>query len=663
MRYVLIPLFLALAAGNVLSQNRVTDSLIALTGKPGIHDTVKIKLYGDISWELMGSDINKAKEYAQKELDLSAKMDRKSDVAQAQSDLGNIYNRQSVFDTALMHYQEALKIRKELKQTEKVAGIYNNMATVYMRQTKFKEALSMNFEALKVFEEIGSLAKQANILSNIAIIYRELNQKQVAETFFKRGLKLAKEERLPVIEGRILVNLAGLKFEMYENDTVQKTQIDSALYYYLEAEKIMTGLNDLYNMSVVQNGMGSIYSRKREYDKAIAYFEKALKNRESLGDRYGIALSLLGLGDANYNKKNYDKAIHYFNQCIPILTEVKNYLNLKQAYSKLAKAYHAKKEYGLAFKFFELYDRYKDSVYTGENARQMAEMQTKYETEKKELENKELKDQNIIKELEIEKQTQRHFIKNVVIASVLGLFVLLSLLGYLFYKRKQLQLKAEQDAELARQKEIRTKSIIEAEEKERKRIAQDLHDGVGQILSAAKLNLSALESKVNLEHQDQKDAYKNALDLIDDSVREVREVSHNMMPNTLIKLGLASAIREFITKVGNIPTLKIDLEIVGLDSRINESVETVLYRVIQETVNNILKHAKATHISLQLVRHDTELTVMIEDNGVGFDTEKISEFAGIGLKNIISRIEFLNGTVHFDSIPGRGTNVIIEVPA
>ena len=139
-------------------------------------------------------------------------------------------------------------------------------------------------------------------------------------------------------------------------------------------------------------------------------------------------------------------------------------------------------------------------------------------------------------------------------------------------------------------------------------------------------------------------------------------MSHNMMPNTLIKLGLASAIKEFITKIGNVPNLKIDLEIVGLDQRLEENTETTLYRAIQEIVTNIIKHSKANKISIQLIRHDNELSVLIEDNGIGFDTSKINEFEGIGLKNIISRVEFVNGTVNFDSTPGKGTTVVIDVP-
>lgn len=334
---------------------------------------------------------------------------------------------------------------------------------------------------------------------------------------------------------------------------------------------------------------------------------------------------------------------------------LKNYLNLKQAYGKLAEAYELKKDYPSSLKYYQLYASYKDSIYNEENAKQMAEMQTKYDVDKKDLELAKNK-------AELEAQEKQAFIKNIIIISVVLLLILLSGLGILFYRKKQIEQQAKLDAEIANQKEIRTKAILDAEEKERRRIAQDLHDGVGQLLSAAKLNLSNLDSKLIAQTEEQKAAMQNALNLVDDSVKEVRLVSHNMMPNTLIKLGLGSAVREFITKLGNAPNLKIDLEIVGLDTRLENQVETVLYRVIQEIINNIIKHAKASHISMQLIRHETEMNVMIEDNGIGFDTSRLENFEGIGLKGIQTRIEFLNGSVHFDSSIGRGTTVIIDIP-
>ncbi|MDP2388614.1 MAG: sensor histidine kinase [Bacteroidota bacterium] len=654
---LIIGIFLILLPAISSSQNTFVDSLIKAVQKQGIHDTVKIKLYGDISWELIGSDITKALDYANKELELATKTKRKADIAQAESDIGNIYNRKTSYDTALIHYNKALDLRKELKQDVKIAGVYSNIATVLMRQSKFEKAIDINFKSLKIFEQIGDEGKQATILGNIGNLYYELEQNKSAEVFFKKGLVLARKAKFTVIEGNILVNLGGLKFEtgVINDSVVNAQQLDSALYYFLEAEKILSANNALYNLGVVYNNLGRIYTEKKDLNKALSFYEEGLKNREALEDTYGMGLSYMNIGEVEKQKKNWNKSIEYLNKAEAIFRTTNNFLNLKQAYGKLAEAYEGKQDLTSSLKYYQLYSNYKDSIYNETNSEKFAEMQTKYESEKKDLEIAKQNAELIANENE--KKRRETFI-----IALGALLVLTIALGYFIYSRNKIKEKARLSAEIANQKEIRSKAVIEAEEKERRRIAQDLHDGVGQILSAAKLNLSGLESKLKLDNVEQSSLLANALELVNDSVKEVRAVSHNMMPNTLIKLGLASAVREFITKIGTIPNLKIDLQIVGLDERLENTIETVLYRVIQEVVSNIIKHAKANHISMQLIKHDGELTIMIEDNGVGFDKKNLDKFEGIGLKNIISRVEFLNGHVEFDSTPGQGTTVVVEVP-
>jgi two-component system, NarL family, sensor kinase len=149
--------------------------------------------------------------------------------------------------------------------------------------------------------------------------------------------------------------------------------------------------------------------------------------------------------------------------------------------------------------------------------------------------------------------------------------------------------------------------------------------------------------------------------LVDESCKEVRSVSHQMMPNALLKSGLASAIREFIDKIDN-RILKINLYTEGLDERLEENTETVLYRVIQECVNNVIKHAGANQLDISLLKDPDGISATIEDNGKGFNTTNQQKFDGIGLKNIKSRVEFLKGTVDFDSSEGNGTLVAIHIP-
>ena len=156
-------------------------------------------------------------------------------------------------------------------------------------------------------------------------------------------------------------------------------------------------------------------------------------------------------------------------------------------------------------------------------------------------------------------------------------------------------------------------------------------------------------------------SFEKVIGMMDESCKEVRSVSHQMMPNALLKSGLASAIKEFIDKLDS-RVLKVNLHTEGLNERLDSNVETVLYRVIQECVNNVIKHAGANTLHISLIKDEDGIAATIEDNGKGFDMKDKLKFEGIGLKNIASRIGYLKGTVDFDSKPGSGTLVAIHVP-
>jgi signal transduction histidine kinase len=297
--------------------------------------------------------------------------------------------------------------------------------------------------------------------------------------------------------------------------------------------------------------------------------------------------------------------------------------------------------------YFEKGIRVSDSILNTDVTKQIAEMGTKYETEKKEQENLLLKKDNKIKSLSL------WFL-------IIGLLLTVATF-YLIFNRNKMKQKTLLQAEMLKQQELRSKAVLDAEETERQRIAKDLHDGIGQMLSAVKLNLSTVQSKITI-NENEKLLFQNAISLVDDSVKEVRSISHNMMPNMLIKKGLANAVRDFIDKLSG-TTLKIDLEITGMNERLESTLESILFRVLQELVNNIIKHAQANHITIQLLKFENEITIMIEDNGVGFKVDDtLQSDKGIGLKNIISRIDFLKGNINFDSTINKGTTVTIDIP-
>jgi two-component system NarL family sensor kinase len=238
-----------------------------------------------------------------------------------------------------------------------------------------------------------------------------------------------------------------------------------------------------------------------------------------------------------------------------------------------------------------------------------------------------------------------------------------ALLAYLLFRQRQLKEEARIQEEIRKQQEATTKAVLDAEEKERRRIAGDLHDGVGQLLSAALLNLKQFSKGLVSSESIKTDTVEDAIKMVEDSYDEMRSISHQMMPNALVKFGLVSAVREFVNKIdGNV--IKISLGVSGLDERLESQKETVLYRVIQECVNNVIKHAKATQMSIQLTYDESGTSLAIEDNGIGFDASAIDweSSNGLGLKNMKDRLELLNGEIEIDSRPGKGTSITIFVP-
>jgi len=204
-------------------------------------------------------------------------------------------------------------------------------------------------------------------------------------------------------------------------------------------------------------------------------------------------------------------------------------------------------------------------------------------------------------------------------------------------------------------------AIIETEEKERKRIAQDLHDSVSQTMSAAKINLTVVGGELQFINEEQRKRYQKAIRLVDDGFKEVRTISHNMMPWALLETGLSLVIKQFIENIEN-DTISINFFSKGFEEHFDDTIETILYRVLQECVNNVMKHAGASRLDISLMRDEENISLTIEDNGKGFDMSDPDRYVGMGLKNMQARISFLKGKIELDSTPGKGTLVSVYIP-
>lgn len=504
----------------------------------------------------------------------------------------------------------------------------------YAANLKFATAM------LQVAEKTGNCNDIANATLKVAASYYYLQQRGLSLQLMHKARALAEQCHVDSLVWIADRQLGALYFE--------NSVDDSSLYYLKDAERLLNKDNgNLAERSYLYAILGELVYRHM-HDKANGkrYFDLALQYATRAHDTVKMAFANVKQGSFYNTEGDCQQAIVYYKQAVALYTAAHLPEGIMYAIHMLGWAYS---ECGLAKESYQSMLQLKvmrDSFFRDETAKRTAEYRTLYETEKKERENLQLQKDNAVKEREAQ---------IIIVTSISGFLILIAVFVIVYTRYKQKK-KAEFDERIAMQQKLRFKAVLEAEEKERVRIARELHDSLGQMLSAAKMNVSAMDSH---SEEDTK-LMNNAKKLIDDSVKEVRSISHNLMPAGLMDKGIVFALNELANKINDTGLLHIDLMIAESEHRLDSSVEIAIYRIVQEVVNNMIKHSKANKVEVLLDYNTEKIYLSIKDNGVGFDTSKIETSSGIGWKNIFSRVYMMNGDVEVNSQPGKGTLVNIE---
>ena len=254
---------------------------------------------------------------------------------------------------------------------------------------------------------------------------------------------------------------------------------------------------------------------------------------------------------------------------------------------------------------------------------------------------------------------QKNILNYILIGAALTLLII-SILSYRTYKQKQV-LQHRRISELETEKQLMaTEAVLKGEEQERTRLAKDLHDGLGGMLSGIKYSFNTMKENLVMTPENHQ-AFARSMDMLDSSIKEMRRVAHNMMPESLVRFGLDTALADFCNDINRSGALQITYQSMGLENAaIDHTVSITIYRIVQELINNTMKHAGARTAIIQISKTDNQLAVTVEDDGKGFDTSVLSRPSGIGWSNIQSRIEFLKGKLDVRSDAEHGTSVQID---
>ncbi len=601
--------------------------------------TAKVRYYNTKYNEYQRVNINIAQTYIDSIQTLSKKENYVKGIGIATLDKGLLENIKGNFNLAINKNEKALSIFNELKEDTLIAKSLAALGVNYWQKGEIVKSLDFLFKALKINETLDLKSAQAANYNQISMVYQSQNKIPLAEEFANKSMKIIQNltpELSHISTFHNLANIYGMQGKYKE-----ALRLDSIGLIYCEQ------LNAEFNKSMFYDNMANCLYYANDWTNAIDYHLKAISIDSSFGNNKQLGDTYCNMGAIYEEQKNYDKALECYNKSIE-LCRVSGYkIGIKNGLQQLSKLFYKTNNTTAAYHLLQESMIVKDSMINESSEQKIAELQTLFDTEKK-------KQQIAQQELKI----SRRNILLVVLLAALIMSVFIFRLVYLRYKLKQEQ-KLQQ--ELIKEETKRSKAIIETEENERQRLARELHDGVGQLLSATKLNLSSLEN--NKCTPEEKLRLVNSMDILDESIREIRNISHNMVPDVLLKFGLKRAIEDFILRINQTKKLEIHFECNGFEENsLEDTDKLMLYRLIQESVNNTIKYAQATNMTIQLSADMNEISLLMEDNGKGFDIEEAKRKGGIGFKNMQLRTEYLKGKLEIDSSPKNGTTIIIEIP-
>jgi signal transduction histidine kinase len=484
---------------------------------------------------------------------------------------------------------------------------------------------------------------------NLGILYQDYNELDKAYPYLTQSIPINEKYR-PDLVALAHMNVGLINYE--------KGILDSALFYFRKALGMYVSLKEKNSIADVYNNIGNAYYDAHNLDSAYYYFKQAKDLYKQLSYWYTYAQVNNNMALVFMDREIYDKALQLLDTSLYYAEKTHNTELLSVIYKNKYTIYNSQHDYRRALENYLLHDSLQDLIYSLDKEKVIADLEMRYQDEKKQAQILALEKINLQKDLALEKRTRQ---KNIFLFTGLAIILLIAF-AFLYFT-----LRAKKDRIIAQQrirqleeekKLLAARSLVEGQEEERKRIARELHDGLGVLLSTTKMQFSAIRDKL----PENQALIERAVKLLEQASSDVRKISHNMMPGLLTKLGLFEAVADLFEKVSETESITVRADIPEDAERLPENQEIMIYRIIQELVNNTLKHAQARTIEIQMQVLPGRLDIIYTDDGKGFNMEEKAGSKSIGLQSIQSRVNFLNGTMQLYSEPGKGVSYKLDIP-
>ncbi|MBN2615400.1 MAG: sensor histidine kinase [Bacteroidales bacterium] len=567
---------------------------------------------------------------------------------QAALRLASLFLYQRKFDSARFLNENVLKLSRENSWKKTEAAAYEGMGMSAFRQEKLLEGITCFQQAHQISSELGDSQGLSVSSYNLALIYSRLSDQDKALHYFREALSWSIKSGNTSLEQNIYLMMARL-FR-------RKNRMDSANRYRLLEAKVS-------HTKLTGNKTASYYLSQAEDYKEHLKWTAALKNYDSAlvvaamnQDTLMQTNIIIWKAETELYRKKPETAIRLLNAIRHTTNQLRDRIDYETYYKTLVGAWKQKGRLDSALYYMQQLINANENSEVRHKQNYLMELRVKYQAGQKESEVIRLKNQ--VLQGELEESTRRIQMNTLLGSSFTLLLIIILLVWFFFYKQKKdKKIREKEVALLQKEKEATVAQyLLKGEENERKRIASELHDGLGVLLSSASIFITNLDEDLNPEREKN---LQKARDLVDKANTEVRRISHNMMPVVLSRFGLKAALEDMVDKVSD--ELSVELR-VKIGKGLSETMEFMIYRLTQELLNNTLKHAEASEVDIACFLQGDEIRFEYRDNGKGFDMKEAKKSRGLGLSGLRNRVEFLKGSMHIQSSPGKGVLVQVLCP-
>lgn len=637
---------------NAPAQTRVLDSIFQLA-KDAPDDSARLKYLRKYGLVLARIDFAKGMEVLN---DGGKEAKAKGfDLLAADFDLqkGIAYYEKGDYIKSIASDEQTEKIYRRLPESKQrtwgLAAILNNMGTAFSLINELESAQQYYLQSIEQFEKLKDSSSLLITYFNVAFLYIDIQEWEQANKYLQLSINYAD---------------TNPDYESYVHSLARKAAISFRLNKIAEGKLLLQKAESLLPKTSFElahiyclNAKGDYYAAVNEWQPALEQHQKAYQLSLQYNDPYYIADEAWEVGRSHLQLRQQDSAVAYLNKALQVARQYNYMPKVKFILKELSLYYGSTGNFEKAWQVSSQLADYTDSLVALQNHNRILLNDARYESAKKEGRINELEAVQLLQQLQIR---QKNTLNYILIGAAIIMLIIVGL-SYRNYRQKQ-KLQQQRINELETEKQLMAaEAVMKGEDKERSRLAKDLHDGLGGMLSGIKHSFQHMKENLVMTPDNQL-AFERSMDMLDSSIKELRRVAHNMMPEALVKFGLDIALKDFCNSVNQSGAIQLTYQSFGLNQiSLDQQTAISIYRMVQELINNTLKHAAASKAIVQISKTADGLTITVEDDGKGFDTNLLQSTKGMGWSNIQSRIDYLKGKLDVQSAPGKGTSVLIEM--